>query len=253
MDNWTSFIGPTVVAAIIVALMTERRLRVDLKIAERRFSLDRDLAELKFKQDKQLTEQKFEFDKALAKHKIDLDVALAERKLSLDQALAVWRRRFDIAEQVLAASYEARDALNWARTRVIFTGEGRTRVATEPESDKIKEARDQAFIPIERLTEHAKAFAALQTVQDAVAAHLGPQVVQLIREILNAHRSITSAAHHLIRYASWNEDPKAAEGLRPFRQEIWGERPDDKDRKVDAAIEQLDVICKAILSAGAPA
>jgi len=239
--DWTTLIGPAVVAAIIIAVMTERRLRVDMKIAERRFALDRELAE-----------QKFEFDKALATHKVDLDVALAERKLSLDQALAVWRRRFDIAEQVLAAAYEARDALYWARTRVTFSGEGRARVATEPESDEIKKARDQAFIPIERLTEHAKAFAALQTVQDAVAAHLGPQAVQSIIDILSTYRKITSAAHHLIKYASWSKDPMTADGLRPFRQAIWGERPDDNDKRVDAAIQQLDAICRPILSAEAP-
>jgi hypothetical protein len=203
--------------------------------------------------DHTLAERKFTFDKQLAEHKAKLDADLAERKFTFDREFAVWRRRFEVAEQVLAAAFEARDALNWARTRVIFSGEGRTRVATEPESDKIKKARDQAFIPIERLTEHAKAFAALQTVQDAVAAHLGPQGVQPITEILKAHHSITSAAHHLIMYVSWNEDPKAAEGLHPFRQEIWGERPDDKDKKVDAAIEQLNAICKPILSVGAPA
>ena len=43
--DWTSLIGSTVVAAIIVAIMTERRLRVDTRIAERRFALDRELAE----------------------------------------------------------------------------------------------------------------------------------------------------------------------------------------------------------------
>jgi len=227
------------VVSLIVAAVNQLSLR---SMHRQKLDFDRDLAE-----------RRVNAEIALADRKITADIALAEKKFAFDKAMVSWRRRFDIAEQVLAAAYEARDALNWARTRVIFSGEGRTRVVTEPESDKIREARDQAFIPIERLTEHAKAFAALQTVQDAVAAHLGPQVVQPIIEILKAHRSIMSASHHLIRYASWNEDPTAAEGLRPFRDEIWGDRPDDKDRKVDAAIEQLDAICKPILSAEAPA
>ena len=123
MDG-SSLIGPVVVAAGISAL-------VAWLTTLRRFEVDRELAEKKNKLEITLVEQKFEFDKALAKHKVDLDTSLAERKFALDQELAVWQRRYDLAEEVLTAAYEARAALDWSRGRGIFEGEGRTRKATE--------------------------------------------------------------------------------------------------------------------------
>ncbi len=57
--------------------------------------------------------EKLDFDRELAEKKATADIALAEKKLALDQALVIWRRRYDLAEQVLTAAYEARDILNW--------------------------------------------------------------------------------------------------------------------------------------------
>jgi len=81
--------------------------------------------------------------------------------------------------------------LNWARTRVIFSGEGRTRLVTNRRVDKIREARDSGLHPIERLNRaRQKHSAALQTVQDAVAAHSGRRWCQPIIE--NSQRHIAA-------------------------------------------------------------
>jgi hypothetical protein len=240
--NWTTLIGPAVVAALIIAAMTERRLRIDLKIAKRRFCLDRELAE-----------RKYDLDKQLADHKAKLDASLAERKMSLDRELAIWRRRYDLAEQMLSAAYEARDALGYSRGRLIRAGEGKTRAATEPESDKVREARDTAFIPIERLAAHSKAFANLQALQDSVLAHLGLGAARPISTIFEVHHSITTASSILVQMADGGDDRSSQVSLQPLREELWGDKAKETNSRIDAAVEQLEAICKPILSAQAPA
>jgi len=244
--DWTSLIGPAVVAAIIAAIvsvigflinrttvrgMHAERLAFDEKQAERRTTAEITLTE----------------------RKAAADIALAERRFALDKALAIWRRRYDLAEQVLAAAYEARDALIWARGLGVFSGEGESRKATEPESDKVREARNSAFVPIERLARNTKAFATLQTLQDSMAAHFGPESSKPISSIIEIHHDITSTASVLIQMTEADEDHFSRQQNLPFRTKLCGERPDETDRKLDAAIEQLEAICKPVLSEKAPA
>lgn len=266
--NWPPLIGPAVVAAVISGLVSvigiwisaraarrihTEKLTFDREEAERRFVREVGISEAKMKADLALAERKFEFDKSLAEHKVNLDTRLAERKFTLDQALAAWRRRYEVAEQVLTAAYEARDALVWARGRGVFAGEGKTRTADQPEDAKLREARDSAYIPIERLSRNSKAFATLQALQDTVATHFGSDTIKPISTIVAAHNSIVSTASMLVDMASASEDHIGRQQLLPLRQALWGDRPDDLDRKVDAAIEQLEAICKPILSQRAPA
>lgn len=230
----------------VVSSWTTRTIHRD------RVAADQVLAERKIAADISLAERRFEFDKALAQHKVDLDVALAERKFSLDQALTVWRRRFDIAEQVLAATYEVRDALSWARGRVRSSNEGRTRIATEIESPEVKEYRDSAFVPIERLQATSKAFATLQTLQDSVAAHFGPEGAKPISDIFGIRHEITSAVAILMQTAEWNSDRQASASLQPIRDELWGEKAEVATARLAAAVQKLETLLRPVLLVPSP-
>lgn len=185
--------------------------------------------------------------------KIAADVDLARQKFEFDKTMVQWRRRFDIAEQVLAAAYEARDALNWARGRGIRQGEGKSRIAIEQESQDVKKARDLAFVPMERLAAHSKAFAALQTLSDAVFAHFGREAAKPISEIFEVHHGIAVTASILVENAPWDEDRQARASLQPLRDELYGDKARAANAKVNAAVEQLEALLKPILSAQVPA
>ena len=243
--DWTSFIGPTVAAAAIAALVSvalaERRLKGDFRLAERKIAADLALAE-----------RKFELDQRLAERKVDLDGALAEKKLELDRALAMWRRRYELAEQLLTVAYEARDALTWSRARVVFSGEGETRHATEGESEKLQERRNSYFVPVERLSRDAKSFATLQTLRYTVAAHFGQDAAKAVGAITEAHHEIVSTAGLLIQLASADDSPSTAQNLIPLRERLWGQRPDAMDRKIEEAVAALEAICRPVLSEKPP-
>jgi len=229
------------VGGLVQMLMLGRRIKADERLADKRASADLALAE-----------RKFDFDERLAEHKVELDAALAKEKFAFDKALIAWRRQYELAEQVLSAAYEARDALSYARVRLIRAGEGKTRVATEAESDQVREARDSAFVPVERLAANLKAFATLQTLQDPIRAHFGSEAVRPISEILAVHHGITTAAALLIQHAEWNEDRDARRSLQPFDDALWGNGAREAAEKLGVAVIQLEEICKPILAGQAP-
>lgn len=198
----SSLIGPAVVAVVISGT-----------IAIIGFLVNR-LTSLK------THKEKLHFDRELAEKKVTADIALAEKKLALDQALVIWRRRYEIAEQVLTAAYEARDILNWARTPVRMSGEGETRQPAENESDALRNRRNSYFVPIERLTRQAQPFAKLQTLMYAAGSHFGPEAIKPIEEIGQVHAEIMSTAGILIEIASFADDPAANQQLIPSQRNI---------------------------------
>ena len=233
--TWTSLIGPAVVAAGISAL-------VAWLTTSRRFAVDRELAE-----------RKIASDIGLAKQKAESDTALAERKFAFDKALVVWRRRYDLAEQVLVAAYEADDALRWARAPVTFVGEAATREPVEGESEKLKRKRDFFFIPLERLSNNGKIFATLQTLRYPVSAHFGEDALKPLGIIAEAHHGIMLAGRILVEHVQEEDDPTFRQNFDGVLQSIGRTpRPDATDVKVSRAIEQIEAICKPVLSAMPP-
>jgi hypothetical protein len=134
----------------------------------------------------------------------------------------------------------------------MYSGEGKTRVPTESESEIIKEARDSAYVPIERLQAHSKAFSTLQTLRDSVVAHFNSEAAKPIADIFEVYQRITSAAAMLIQHAAWNEDRDARRALQPFRDDIYGKGAEPDTAKVTAAIQQLETLLRPILSGQIP-
>ena len=66
-------------------------------------------------------------DHDLAERRFTFERELAERKFKLDRGLADWKRRTDLAEEVLSDFYKARSIFGQARSPFAFAGEGKTR------------------------------------------------------------------------------------------------------------------------------
>jgi hypothetical protein len=94
----------------------------------------------RIKADEQLAERKFEFDKDLARRKFDLD-----------RSRLIHKRRFELAEALLADAYRFRGLMAFGRSPLSYGNEGETRQSDGCEPADIKRIRDKYFIPIERL------------------------------------------------------------------------------------------------------
>lgn len=87
--------------------------------------------------DKGLAKDRFDFEKELAERKFSYDRDLAERKFAQEREQLVYRRRFELAEGLLADAYRFRDLIRGARNSGSFGGEGQTRKSVEGELNKV--------------------------------------------------------------------------------------------------------------------
>ena len=236
-----SYIGPAVIAALVSGVISIVSLLLSSRTA-------RHMHQEKLNFDERLSERKAQAELALIERKMTVDISLAEKRFAYDQSLVAWKRRFDLAEQTLAASYEARDVLNTSRNRLILSGEGKSRKASEPEGDVLRQARDSAYVPIERLMSNLKSFSTLDSLQDVVAAHFGIATANSVRELLARQQRFISTASFLVESAS--DTPygiASGPSVEMWHNDLYGSRPDKHDRTIEAAIAEIERTCKPIL------
>ena len=124
--------------------------------------------------------------------------------------------------------------------------------AAAEESPMQQERRNTYFIPIERLTHQRELFAKLQTLRYAFAAHFGEVATEPFKAISGARNDIQSAASVLIQITR-GDDPSGS-----FERDVpqlldtlgWGitHRPDDIDLKIEKAVQDIEKLCRPVLS-----
>jgi hypothetical protein len=184
-----------------------------------------------------------------------IGVSIAYRSLNKWHDETVGKRKAELAEQALIAFYEARDVFTWVRSRGIFGGEGGSRSPAAGESETQQEKRNTYFIPIERLTRDKELFARIQTLRYAFTAHFGEAAGEPFRAIWDIHTDIISSASVLIQITHDDEDHTGAfqGSAEPLLHTLgWGTaaRPDDIDRKIDQAVQDIEKICRPVLTGG---
>jgi hypothetical protein len=244
--DWGALIGPAVVAAGVSGVISVIGLIVSTRTARgihtEKLAFDREVAGRKFVADEKLAERKFDFDNAIA-----------ERKFKYDRELHDHKRKTELAEQGFIAFHEVRDAFVWVRSPASFAGEGTSRKPAPGETATQQETRNTYFIPIERLNHDRALFAKLQSLRYAFAAHFGESAIEPFRAISDVHNYIRSAASVLIEITRGDDFAGAFQGSAPPLLDAigWGtaKRPDDTDRKIDKAVQDVEEICRRILGA----
>ncbi len=85
----------------------------------------------------------------------------------------VGKRKIELAEEVLALFYEARDAISYIRNIFGFVGEGNTRKADPNESPEDKKIHDDAYVVFERYNKHQEPFNKLYSMRYRYMARFG--------------------------------------------------------------------------------
>jgi hypothetical protein len=238
--DWTSIIGPAVVAAVVSSAVSVIGFVVSNRTA------------------RAIHREKLEFDKDLAERKAKADIALAERKFALDRDFSTWKRLSELAEQALVSFNQVEKVFRWVRSPGMMNGEGESRPADANESAHLKKTRDLFFIPIERMRQEKELFSTIQVLRPAFEAHFGPDAGKPFDEISQVFNEITSAAYTLIdatRFASPPPPLAIAPGWQPGNETLrntlgWGPRPrpDDIDRRIEVAVEKIAALCRPVLA-----
>lgn len=198
----------------------------------------------------QLLGRRIDADETLAQRKFEFDKEIAERKFKYDRELHDHKRKTELAEQGLTGFYEAARVFAWVRSRGILGNEGSSRAPEAGETKTQQERRNTYFIPIERLTREKTLFAKLDSLRYAFAAHFGATAIEPFNAINEVQNEIISAASVLIKI-TYDVDVSDLHDRGALANALgWGmaQRPDDIDRKIEKAVQDIETLCRAVLS-----
>jgi hypothetical protein len=242
--DWTSLIGPAVVAATISGLVggvgiwisarTARRIHAeklafDEKQVERKITADIDLAERKFKFDSDLAERRFIYDRRFNDHK----------------------RRVELAEEVLAGFLRVRDILREVRSPHGFGNEGEDRPKWENETDQQANSRRTYFVPISRLLKYSDFINNLMTKRYQMNAYFGSNAEAPFDIIWNILAQVQSAARMMMSSIALDGQRQGSDDLwEKWERAIWQglEEPDPHVAEIERAIAAMEAICRPTLT-----
>jgi hypothetical protein len=160
---------------------------------------------------------------------------------------ALGRRKAELAEEVLAQFYRARDALVWAR----LPAEGAT--TDTPAHDTAEGAARGAnamAAPIERLNQASQVFSELQASRYRFMAYFGEEAARPFEDLRKVHNDVIEASSRLIR----GQGKAPSVGDAADRDTIgWG--PGEHDQlanRLDRAVRAIERICRPLIEEPKP-
>lgn len=235
-DFWTpqmvsglTGLGGVLVGTLITWLGLDKRIAADERLAQRRFDFDKDIAQRKFLFDKELSQLKFDLDRSQLVHK----------------------RRFELAESLLADAFRFRDLMRYVRNGFLFGNEGETRNGSAGETEGLKRLRNSYFAPIERLQKESEFINGFFAKQHAAHAHFGEDAQLAFRLFNEAILSVQAASEALIEMA---DDPGSDQGfMKQMKQDLWAHyslarrQKDEVGKKIEEGVSSLEKLCRPVL------
>jgi hypothetical protein len=159
---------------------------------------------------------------------------------------AVGRRKAELAEEVLAQFYRAKDILTWARFPDRAHGERTS------DASRNAQLRLAASAPIERLIQESQLFSELQASRYRFMAYFGEAAARPFADLGAIHSEIVTSAGELVRTFDDN-----AETPDPARRDAWettvgwgGEDLDTLARRLDEAVAEIERTCRPLIDEG---
>jgi hypothetical protein len=161
----------------------------------------------------------------------------------------VGRRKTELAEEVLAGFYRARDILTWARFPASDDNDDGEddRSGTVLEDEELE--RGEIFTPVDRLTKESQVFSELQASRYRFMAYFGEEAARPFEEIRAIHSEVIDSAHNLIR--TYGHESTGSEDARRYQWQAsigWSEGDGDTLRKrLDLAVKTIEQTCRPLI------
>jgi hypothetical protein len=228
--DWTSLIGPAVVAAAIAGIISVITL-----VMNRATTLTTHA-------------QRLAFDRDQAERKVSADITLAEKKLGLDREFAAWKRRAEFAEEVLTDFYQAHDVIMGARSPGIFEGEGKTRPRGDHETEDETRKLDAYFTTTERLSSKQEFFAQVHARRYRFMAYFGTDAAKSYGDLHHIYAEIVVSVRMLLETYRQREFGSLPDDRRRWEAVIWDIGPDDPIRaRLGRIIEAIEATCGPVI------
>ncbi|MBC7831988.1 MAG: hypothetical protein H7Y62_08220 [Hyphomicrobium sp.] len=186
--DWTTLIGPGVVAAVISATVTGAGIWISSRTARQTHT-----------------------------EKLRFDAMLARRKAHYDRALKDWERKAAFAENVLAECYQLREvignALNLARIYARLDDP-----TDDPEFDRARQTKEACHVLGKELAPHAEMVAALKAKKYRAQAYFGTIPAEALSSVAAVYGAITLSIS-LLEAGLGRERNEAVVGLGPLEDQ----------------------------------
>jgi len=169
------------------------------------------------------------------------------------------RRKYELAEEVLALFYEARDKINAIRSPGSYVEEGESRKKKPNERPEEEKALNEAYVVFERYQKNQETFNKLYALRYRFIAIFGTEKAKpfndlnkIVTEIFTSARMLGILWHmrsqpHLPR--SKERYDKIIKDIEKYEAIFWWglKEPDLINSKVEDVISEIDNICEPIL------
>ena len=183
---------------------------------------------------------------------------IAARGLTAWRSEIQGRRRYELAEEVLALFYETKDRISYMRNPTGVEGEGSTRKRAEGEDPDVSQRLDLAYTAFERYQKSQEAFNRLRALRYRFMAIYGTEAAEPFDKIHQAATRVLLSSRALAhlwgtpsrRARNESEAIRINESVRKHEAVFWeGEEDDPITPLVDSAVEEMELTCKKILAA----
>lgn len=175
---------------------------------------------------------------------------------------AKWKRKYELAEEVLSLFYEIKDILNAIRSILGSKDEGKTRIPNPNEPPAKKELLDQAYVTWERYLKYADRFRKLHslryrfiTVFSNDAAKPFDTINKIITELNIAVQMLANywyQRNYLYEFLGQEQMETLIKSIDSYEAVIWAglHKPDPINDMVDSMVKEIEDICKPVLLKG---
>ena len=119
---------------------------------------------------------------------------------------AKWRRKYELAEDVLANAYDAQIRFRIIRHSISHPEEGRTRQIDPSENPKHAHVIRLGYIIYERFNNEKEPFLQLEKLVFRFMALVGKEEAKPLQEIINIKNEILNNADLFVKYSIWRND-----------------------------------------------
>jgi len=168
----------------------------------------------------------------------------------------IGKRRMELAEEVLALFYQARDILQAIRSPFGYVGEGATRKASDTERPEDKDALDHAFVLIERYNKHIDTFSRIHALRYRFMAQLGSDAATPFNDLNGVVNELILASRQMARLSTRPDRSFRTEAdIEKHQREMEkvdavfysGSENDPIEPRVEAIVAKMERTCKAII------
>jgi len=184
--------------------------------------------------------------------RIAADERLAKKKFDYDRHQAIFKRRFELAEVLLAEAYRYRSLMKYVRNGASFGAEGETRPAGGDESENIKRTRNNYYVPQERIHAQDQFLSAMFARRTTAHAHFGDDADKAFDLFNQAIHRVRIASSMLVDWTN-DYDQGDKDLMKRLRDDIWEpmaehNKTNEIGRMIDEGVELIEKLCKPVLA-----